>query len=212
MRGVAPSSPTPSERRPSQAVDHIDVRPLEQPDIDTEVVNAIGDLIRRAVSQGAALGWVNPPDADETGALVHSIASASSAGDAGLVVAWDDEKRDLTSGPQRVTPAGSPLVGLGYWRRYERPTHRVQADIPLLLVDNSARRQGVGGAVLDCLMTSARSTGIEQLTLDARGDNRAAHSLWLSRGFTRYGTLTDFVAVGDDRFDKTFWVADLRTT
>ena len=86
----------------------------------------------------------------------------------------------------------------------------MHADIPLLLVDNSARREGVGGALLDCLMSSARSSGIEQLTLDARGDNRPAHALWLSRGFTQYGTLADFVAVGDDRFDKTFWVVDLR--
>ena len=68
----------------------------------------------------------------------------------------------------------------------------------------------MGGALLDSLVATARASGIEQLTLDARGDNHAAHELWRSRGFEQYGTLTDFVAVADRRFDKTFWVADLR--
>ncbi len=70
--------------------------------------------------------------------------------------------------------------------------------------------KGIGGRMLDQLIETARATGIEQLTLDARGDNRAAHALWRSRGFVEYGRIADFVAVGGTRYDKTFWVLDLR--
>jgi ribosomal protein S18 acetylase RimI-like enzyme len=68
----------------------------------------------------------------------------------------------------------------------------------------------VGAELLDHLVGRARGAGVEQLTLDSRGDNVGAHALWRSRGFVEYGRLRDFVTVGDHRYDKTFWVLDLR--
>jgi ribosomal protein S18 acetylase RimI-like enzyme len=46
--------------------------------------------------------------------------------------------------------------------------------------------------------------------LDARGDNGNALRLYRSLGFTEYGRLPDFVAVGDRRYDKVFLMLDLR--
>jgi ribosomal protein S18 acetylase RimI-like enzyme len=157
-------------------------------------------LIGDAVSQGAALGWVDPPEVSEVYELMTALAQDVRDGTAAAVVA-----EPISS------PSTAEVLGVGFWRRYSRPTHFPQADLPLLVVDSAARRQGVGAAMLDELLHAARSSGVEQLTLDARGDNTAAHALWRSRGFEQYGVLPEFVAVADQRYDKTFWVADLRT-
>ncbi len=38
----------------------------------------------------------------------------------------------------------------------------------------------------------------------------SALHLYRSLGFSEYGRLADFVAVGDDRFDKVFYMLDFR--
>ena len=48
------------------------------------------------------------------------------------------------------------------------------------------------------------------LTLDARGDNAKALELYRRLGFREYGRLPDFVAVGERRYDKVFYMLDFR--
>ncbi|MCZ3387037.1 MAG: GNAT family N-acetyltransferase [Actinomycetia bacterium] len=148
------------------------------------------------VEAGAALGWIEPPQPSEIGILVAALIDEASTADASIVLGRDDAQ----------------LIAFGCWRRYRRPTHRPHADIPYLAVSQNYRGRGIGGRVLDRLLACARERSIEQLTLDARGDNDSAHALWRSRGFVEYGRLVDFVAVGEGRYDKTFWVLDLRST
>lgn len=155
---------------------------LDQPAIRAGVTA----LLRQAVSDGAALGWVEPPSAGEVLGLLDAVRAAESAGDAAVAL----EVR------------GDEVVGFGYWRRYARPTHRPQADLERLVVAPSLRRHGVGRRLLERLVARADELGVETLTLDVRGDNAGAISLYESVGFRRYGTLTDFVAVGDARWDK----------
>jgi ribosomal protein S18 acetylase RimI-like enzyme len=114
--------------------------------------------------------------------------------------------------PLSVPPQPSPgqLVGLGYWTRYERPTHRPHADVRRVAVAAHAQGRGVGRALTLALIASARAAGIEVLTLDARGDNAGALHLYRSLGFTEYGRLKDFVAVGHRRYDTVFCALDLR--
>jgi ribosomal protein S18 acetylase RimI-like enzyme len=162
--------------------------------LDAVVVSDVRDLLADLVVSGAALGWIEPPSHDEIDVLLHALTEESENGNASTVPAHE----------------GQRLIAFGCWRRYQRPTHRPHADIPYLAVAPDFHRRGIGGRMLDRLIESARSARIEQLTLDARGDNTAAHELWLSRGFVEYGRITDFVAVGDARYDKTFWVLDLR--
>jgi ribosomal protein S18 acetylase RimI-like enzyme len=77
-------------------------------------------------------------------------------------------------------------------------------------VDGDAHGRGVGRALTAALITDARRAGIEVLTLDARGDNRSALRPYQSLGFTEYGRLPDFVAVGERRYEKVFYMVDLR--
>jgi len=160
-----------------------------------EWVAEAADLLARLVRDGAALGWVDPPARHEVEALMATVARAAAAGDAALRVARVDGR----------------LAGLGYWTRYTRPTHRPHADLEKLAVDPAWQGRGIGRALAGALIADARAAGIEVLTLGARGDNSSALHLYRSLGFTEYGRLPRFVAVGDARYDKVFQMIDLRT-
>src|SRR5664280_649401 len=63
---------------------------------------------------------------------------------------------------------------------------------------------GLGAAAVDagCTQPTARAAGIETVILDVRGNNPAAMALYERTGFVVYGRLPDFVAVGNERFDR----------
>ncbi|HEY4455186.1 MAG TPA: N-acetyltransferase [Pseudonocardiaceae bacterium] len=151
-------------------------------------------ILAELVRGGAALGWVEPPSAAEICELLSHVVEAVQAGDGALRAAYVEGR----------------LAGLGYWLRYARPTHRPHADLEKLAVDASAHGHGVGRALTSALIADARAAGIEVLTLDARGDNNTALGLYRSLGFTEYGRLPHFVAVDDRRYDKVFYMLDLR--
>lgn len=150
----------------------------------------LADLVRG----GAALGWVEPPSRDEVAGLLRHVVSAARAGDGALRAAYLDRR----------------LVGLGYWLRHTRPTHWPHADLEKIAVAAAAHGRGVGRALTAALIADARESGIEVLTLDARGDNSGALRLYRSLGFVEYGRLPGFVAVGEQRYDKVFYMLDFR--
>lgn len=151
-------------------------------------------ILAGLVGAGAALGWLEPPAPQEVARLLDRVLAAAAAGDAAVRAAYLDRR----------------LVGLGYWLRYARPTHRPHADLEKLAVDAAAHGRGVGRALTAALVADARNAGIEVLTLDARGDNTRALGLYHSLGFTDYGRLPGFVAVGELRYDKVLCMLDLR--
>ncbi|WP_371618780.1 N-acetyltransferase family protein [Streptomyces sp. NBC_00454] len=153
-------------------------------------------ILAELVAGGAALGWVEPPAPEEVTELLERLVAAVRAGDAALRAAY----------------LGPRLVGLGYWQRYARPTHRPHADLEKIAVDPGIHGRGIGRALTAALIEDARTAGIEVLTLDARGDNERALGLYASLGFTEYGRLPDFVAVGERRYDKVFCMLDFRRT
>jgi GNAT superfamily N-acetyltransferase len=161
---------------------------------EPEFTGQAATLLRCLVAGGAALGWVDPPEPGEVAGLLREVAVASQDGDACLVAAW----------------AGASLAGLGYWQRYARPTHRPHADIQKVAVAPACQRRGVGRLLMTTLISSAVRAGIEILTLDFRGDNESAARLYRSLGFTEYGRLPRFVAVGPTRYDKVLYARDLR--
>ncbi|MFJ6010727.1 GNAT family N-acetyltransferase [Streptomyces sp. NPDC092952] len=164
------------------------------PELEARFAESAHQILADLVGGGAALGWVEPPSLDEVAELLGHVVSAARAGDASLRVAYLDRR----------------LVGLGYWLRYSRPTHRPHADLEKIAVAAAAHGRGIGRALTAALIADARESGIEVLTLDARGDNTRALDLYRSLGFTEYGRLPDFVAVGDHRYDKVFSMLDFR--
>jgi ribosomal protein S18 acetylase RimI-like enzyme len=186
---------------------------------DPGFVAAAHRILAALVRDGAALGWLDPPSEAEVAALLRSLGDAAAEGNAALCAAYVQvagstvspggmSATDAIPGPGLPSPAG--LVGLGYWTRYERPTHRQHADVRRLAVAAHAQGRGVGRALTRALIASARAAGVEVLTLDVRGDNAGALHLYRSLGFTQYGRLKDFVAVGSQRYDTVFCALDLR--
>jgi ribosomal protein S18 acetylase RimI-like enzyme len=145
------------------------------------------------VANGAAIGWLEPPSPGDVADLLARVALACASGDAAIRGAYD----------------GGRLVGLGYWKRYSRPSHRVNADVERFAVDRRYQRRGTGRALLTSLVAAARAANIETLTLDVRADNQPALSLYESAGFFQYGRLKNFVAFGDRRYDKVFMALEL---
>ncbi|MDR0344760.1 MAG: GNAT family N-acetyltransferase [Nocardiopsaceae bacterium] len=152
-------------------------------------------LLRQLVAAGAALGWVEPPPPGEVADFLAETAAADERGDACLVAAW----------------AGTELAGLGNWRRYPRPTHRVNGDVQKLAVASGQQGRGVGRLLISELIASAAAAGVETLTVDFRGDNERAARLYSSVGFTEYGRLPGFVAFGPARYDRVMYSLDLRS-
>ena len=151
-------------------------------------------ILATLVANGAALGWVDPPGLDEVAALLTEVLAAARTQDAALRCAY----------------LGSTLAGLGYWTRYQRPTHWPHADLQKIAVAPDAQGRGVGRALLGALIADARAVAIEVLTLDCRADNASALHLYQRLGFTEYGRLEKFVAFGDRRYDKVLLSLDLR--
>jgi ribosomal protein S18 acetylase RimI-like enzyme len=162
--------------------------------VDQRFMTSAHRMLAGLVAEGAALGWVDPPSPADVAALITPIVSAARKGDAALYAAYLD--------------AG--LVGLGYWRRRERPVHWPHADLEKIAVAPAAQGRGIGRALTSALVQDARKAGIEVLTLDARGDNTRALRLYQSLGFTEYGRLTDYAAFGERRYDMVMCKLDFR--
>ncbi|MFG2111291.1 GNAT family N-acetyltransferase [Streptomyces sp. NPDC048718] len=164
------------------------------PDLTAGFPDAAHQVLAELVDGGAPLGWVDPPSLDEVTELLGRVLAAARVGDAAL----------------RAVYLGRRLVGLGYWVRYGRPTNRPHADIEKIALAPAVHGRGLGRALTTAVVADAREAGIEVLTLDARADNERALTLYRSLGFTEYGRLPRFVAVGDVRYDKVFYMLDFR--
>jgi len=139
------------------------------------------------VATGGAIGWSEPPSRAEFDEWLADVVASVRAGDAVAVLAGTD---------------GGAVLGFGYWRRYQRPTLRVNADVEKVFVAPGDRGNGLGGRLVSLLVESARQTGIETLTLDVRGDNVGAIRLYERLGFVEYGRRRGFVAFGMYRYDQ----------
>ncbi|MFF2807281.1 GNAT family N-acetyltransferase [Streptomyces sp. NPDC058000] len=182
----------PENARESRVLDAHAV--LADPELAADFPESAYRILADLVAEGAPLGWVDPPGRDEVAELVERVLAAATSGDGALRAAY----------------AGRTLIGLGYWLRYSRPTHRPHADLEKLAVAGTAHGRGTGRALTAALIDDARQAGVEVLTLDARADNAHALRLYRSLGFREYGRLPGFVAIGERRWDKVFYMLDFR--
>jgi ribosomal protein S18 acetylase RimI-like enzyme len=163
---------------------------------DRPSVTDVIALVQVVMGGGAALGWSGVPTDAEAAAWWAELLADQAAGRACAVAAWSSD--------------GS-LVGLGQWRRYPKPPQARNADLEKVFVRAAERGSGIGTELMERLVDEAQDAGIEQLTLDCRGNNHGAIRLYEQLGFVEYGRLLDFVAAGSDRWDKVLMVLDLRT-
>ncbi len=122
------------------------------------------DALERLVPQ---LTNKKPPSASELQALLQSECSS-------LLVARQNE-------------AGSPVVGMACIAVYRVPTG-VRAIIEDVVVDTTARGQGIGEALTRRCLEVARQKGAATVTLTSNPSRAAANRLYLRTGFERRET------------------------
>jgi ribosomal-protein-alanine N-acetyltransferase len=81
-----------------------------------------------------------------------------------------------------------------------------EADVQTIAVAPAAQGRGVGGALLDALITRARERGATSLMLEVRADNPPAINLYEKRGFERIAIRRRYYQPGD----VDAWVMRLR--
>jgi ribosomal protein S18 acetylase RimI-like enzyme len=158
-------------------------------------VDAVHRVVEAVMREGGAVGWVGVPDRTETAAWLAAIAAEVAAGRTRMA----------------LLGAGGRLEALGRWTRYAKQTVAVNAEVLQVMVHPHARGLGLARRLVRALVDDARAHRIETITLDVRGNNHAAMALYESLGFQVYGRLPDFVALGDERWDRVLYRLDLRT-
>jgi ribosomal-protein-alanine N-acetyltransferase len=81
-----------------------------------------------------------------------------------------------------------------------------EADVQTIAVAPAAQGRGVGGTLLDALITRARERGATSLMLEVRADNPPAIRLYEKRGFERIAIRRRYYQPGD----VDAWVMRLR--
>jgi ribosomal protein S18 acetylase RimI-like enzyme len=161
---------------------------------DGELYAGAVRVVGAVTAEQGAVGWVGVPSWSEIVAWLDGILGTVAAGQARLA----------------VVRTGGRIEGLGRWVRYDKPTVAVNADVQQVMVHPSTRGRGLARVLVGALVEDARRHGVETLTLDVRGNNRAAMALYESLGFIARGRLPDFVAVGEQRWDRVVYALDLR--
>lgn len=151
-----------------------------------ELGAAVHRVIHAVVSLGGAVGWLRPPDREDTDRWLAEVTAAVRRGDGALCVATID------SVPQ----------ALGAWRRGTGSVFSKAAEVIKIMAHPEARGRSLGRLVTAALIEDARGAGIETLSLGVRGNNHLAIALYESLGFTVYGRLPNVIALGDVRFDE----------
>jgi ribosomal protein S18 acetylase RimI-like enzyme len=157
--------------------------------------DAVHRVVEAVMREGGAVGWVGVPDRADTAQWLAAIAAEVAAGRTRMA----------------LLGVGGRLEALGRWTRYAKETVAVNADVLQVMVHPDARGLGLARRLVGELVADARAHRVETVTLDVRGNNHAAMALYESLGFQVYGRLPDFVAVGDERWDRVLYRLDLRT-
>jgi ribosomal protein S18 acetylase RimI-like enzyme len=152
-------------------------------------------VVTAVVALGGAVGWLAVPDEDETRAWLDAQLALAGAGDGAFCAVRVEER----------------VEALGVWNRFPDAVLRPNAEIRKVMVHPDARGRGLGRTVTEALTQHATEAGIEVLVLDARGNNHAAHALYEALGWTRCGTIPDFIAVGDERWDRVLFSRRVNT-
>jgi len=162
---------------------------------DTALYAEVHRVIADVVATEGAVGWVHVPDERETATFLDEQLALARAGRGAVCVVRD---------------AGR-VEAFGVWNAFAAPVIAQNAEIRKVMTHPDARGRGLAKAVVVALTDSARAAGVEVLTLDARGNNHAAHALYESLGWVECGRIPDFVGVGAERWDRVLFSRRLTT-
>lgn len=102
------------------------------------------------------------------------------------------------------------LVGIATLRREQREKTGHTAHVFGMYVLPEHRRQGLGRALLEKLISTASDLGVRQVNLSVVSANKAAVYLYESCGFERFGLEKDAFRIEDDFYDVAYMALRLK--
>ncbi|MGZ3582672.1 MAG: N-acetyltransferase family protein [Ktedonobacterales bacterium] len=152
----------------------------------TSLLPQLIDLLCDAVESGASLGFWHPLSDEDAERYWRGILADVDGGRRILLIA---REQGLVSGAVQLEPA-----------QKQNATHR--AEVQKLMVRRSARRQGLGRALMHAVEAEARAAHRTLLVLDTRtGDS--AESLYRALGYTEAGRIPAYVREPDGSLSST---------
>jgi len=143
------------------------------------------------VEGGASVGFMAPLAPEKAEGFWRRVAEGVAAGDRLLLVAEDGASGEIVGTVQVVLAVP------------ENQPHR--ADVAKMLVRRSARRRGLGGALMRAAAEAARGAGKTLLVLDTVTGSDAER-LYAGLGWTRVGVVPGYALMPDGRpCDTTFF-------
>ncbi len=175
-------------------------------DVDPARIEALSGADYRAAIPGLASLLV---DAVDGGASVNFLAGLDLATAAGW---WADRAEAVGGGS--VTPLaafdGDRLIGSLLLIRSTAPNSPHRAEIGKVIVHRSARRRGIGAALMAAAEATARAEGRWLLILDTETGS-AAEAFYRSLGWRETGIVPDYALLTDGTpAAATFFWKDLR--
>lgn len=155
-------------------------------EFDDELSAGVHRVLHAVVSDGGAVGYLEPPDRATSDKWLAPLVEDVGAGNAALALARVDGR----------------IAALGCWRRLPWAPFAHSAEVQKVMTHPAVRGLGLGRAVVAALLENARGTDLETLLLDVRGNNHGALKLYEDFGFRVHGRAPNVVEVGNLRFDS----------
>ena len=159
-----------------------------------DAIPALADLVIDATQSGASVNFLAGVTATESGGWWAARAAAVRDGSTTVFIARD----------------GDAVVGCTLLARSTNPNSPHRAEIGKVIVRTSARRRGIGAALMDAAERRARDDGRWLLVLDTvTGEPPAA--FYETLGWQRAGEIPNFALTPDGRLaSTTYYWKDLR--
>ncbi len=173
--------------------DAITVEPLDA-EAARAAIPALAEILADAVESGASVGfmdWNGPSD---------------------YVAFWTGVAADVAAGRTILFAArqGADVLGTAQLQLIGKPNQPHRAEIAKVLVHSSARRRGLGAALMQAAEAAARQAKRDLLVLDT-DEHGAARRLYGKLGWTELGTVPRYALMPDGRdCGSTFFYKDLR--
>jgi ribosomal protein S18 acetylase RimI-like enzyme len=156
------------------------IRPVSAAELPALLPQLV-ELLQQNVDAGASIGFLPPMPAAEAEAYWRSVEEALRNPYRLMLVA-------VTSDPE----IGEQVVGSVQLDLVAKPNAPHRAEVIKLIVAPTARRQGIGRALMQAIEAGARALGRTTLVLDTRqGD--PSELLYSSLGYVRVGAIPQYV-------------------
>jgi len=153
----------------------IAIEALTADQIRTNALQDLCELVRDAVASGASVGWVAVPSELEAANYWYGVADQVQSGAIVLLVAR----------------APLQVIGTVQLHLSARPNGAHRAEVARLLVHTSARRRGVGAALMRAIEEEALQRRVSLLVLDTRtGD--PSQQLYEKIGYILAGIIPNY--------------------